>query len=387
MSKRRIISLFACVTQLLAGVLLCGGCTRKEPVPDGKDVDKSQGAIGFTAQTLRVDTKTDALNENTHFAVSDAIVVFGRRESNGQKVIVFPANGGTAGTVVTKQEVSDDEPWNYETSQYWAWNTNSDFYDFLAAHPTGKGTTRMVDGLGNDIPGNMAIKTAYDINNDDYDLLLAARRRSGSEQERTDTVKLRFHHPLTAVRVVVKNDSKDANFTLASYCFKNLVVKGAAKATIDGFGRPEFSWIDTQRRFLEVGNNAPSTLLYGQNNVGVHSFTGNYNLFIPFQLNQTSDGSTEPNDPSAPGYAAALANYKAHLPQLIVDYGAAEPAIIYLKDVQRDPKNGDTSLIDEWEQGVKYTYHISIRLDGDVVVTVITTQWDEIKAETPGILI
>lgn len=375
------------MTLLLAGVLLCGGCARKEIVPEEKTAAQSQEVINFTAQTLRVNTKTDELNDNTSFNVDQSIVVFGRRESSGQKEIVFPANGGTAGTVVTKEEASDDEPWNYGTPQYWKWNNDSDFYDFLAAHPTGKGTTRMVDGSGNDIPGNMAIKTAYDINEDDYDLLYAARRRSGNELARCDTVKLRFHHLLTAVRVVVTNDSQSANFTLASYRFKNIVVKGAAKATIDGFGRPEFSWIDTQRKNSEEGVVSPSNMLYGQNSIGRHTYTGSFSLFIPFALDQTSDGSTEPGNPSDPGYAEALANYKAHLPQLIVDYGATEPAVVYLKDVQRDPKNGDTSLIGEWRQGIKYTYYISIRLDGGVVVSVVSTEWNEIKAETPGILI
>ena len=37
--------------------------------------------------------------------------------------------------------------------------------------------------------------------------------------------------------------------------------------------------------------------------------------------------------------------------------------------------------------GVKYTYHVVIRLDGDVLVTVITTDWDRFDAETPGLLI
>ena len=37
--------------------------------------------------------------------------------------------------------------------------------------------------------------------------------------------------------------------------------------------------------------------------------------------------------------------------------------------------------------GIKYTYNVVIRLDGDVLISVVTTEWDDVVAETPGLLI
>ena len=62
------------------------------------------------------------------------------------------------------------------------------------------------------------------------------------------------------------------------------------------------------------------------------------------------------------------------------------PDPIVLRNVKQ-ARYGSAETIPEWEPGIKYTYNITIRLDGDVLVTVITTEWDEVVAETPGILI
>ena len=59
-------------------------------------------------------------------------------------------------------------------------------------------------------------------------------------------------------------------------------------------------------------------------------------------------------------------------------------AEISLKDIC---PRGDDTPITSWERGVKYTYEISMRLDGGVLVNVVTTDWDTVEAETPGLLI
>ena len=48
--------------------------------------------------------------------------------------------------------------------------------------------------------------------------------------------------------------------------------------------------------------------------------------------------------------------------------------------------DGNSSAITSWEAGKKYTYHIYIRMGG-IYVNVITTQWDPVSAETPGLQI
>ena len=43
--------------------------------------------------------------------------------------------------------------------------------------------------------------------------------------------------------------------------------------------------------------------------------------------------------------------------------------------------------ITQWEAGKKYTYNIHIRYGGGITVHVITTEWNEVKAGTPGLIV
>ena len=43
--------------------------------------------------------------------------------------------------------------------------------------------------------------------------------------------------------------------------------------------------------------------------------------------------------------------------------------------------------ITSWESGVKYRYILEMRIGVGVVVTVKTTPWDVVEAETPGLMI
>ena len=77
------------------------------------------------------------------------------------------------------------------------------------------------------------------------------------------------------------------------------------------------------------------------------------------------------------------------MPRLNVGFTANDTPLtpsILLKDIQRT-KYDTEDPITVWEPGIRYTYHIGIRLDGGIVVRVVTTEWDEIEAETPGLLI
>ena len=258
----------------------------------------------------------------------------------------------------------------------WSWQSEADYYDFLGVYPTRKGTSRM------DIPGNLAISTHYSISNSNYDLMYALYRRHGSDNNRIAAVPLVFRHTLSAVGIVFTNDSNIMDITINSYEFKHMVVSADAKATMDEIGNPEITWINTTRNgnpVRHVDPNSNDALLKGKSKEGSHSYTGAYDFFIPTALDATSNGDPDAQDA------------QDHMPCLVITYTPTghqtKTASILLKDIQRDPFNGDTTPVDVWEPGVRYTYHISIRMDGAVIITVVTTKWEEISAETPGVMI
>ncbi|MBQ9548024.1 MAG: fimbrillin family protein [Bacteroidales bacterium] len=343
-----------------AALSLLGGCVR---IADPGLKPFSEGTIGFEAGSLllRSDAPSRAGSfKDSDFAVDESILMFGQYHDNVNNSIIFN------GTPITKHASS----WDYSPGRAWVWTSEGDWYDFLAAYPTDKGTSVM------DISGNLAIKTDYALASDNYDLLYAAKRRNGNEADLTAVVPMTFRHVLSAVQVVVNNESKYASFTLDSYEFRHLIVQASAKATMDGFGDPEFSFINTVRNGSSVrGYSSLATTLTGTKVSGTHSFEGDFDLFIPGPLDAASNGSSS----------------EEYMPQLVLKYtpdgGVQQTESILLKDIQRDPLHGDTSTIGVWSSGIKYTYYVNIRLDGGVLVTVVTTDWDPVEAETPGLLI
>ena len=353
MKLRRIIRIAAA-----AGALaLWGGCARIDvPEPDG------QTAIGFKAGTLLLqeDAPTKAAEFKGDFAVGDKIAVFGRHYGNSQSADVFK------GTLVEKKS---DVEWEYSPAQAWNWRTEGDYYDFLGVYPSDKGTFRMNDSE------NLAITTYYSLRASNFDLMYALYRRHGSDHDRIAAVPLKFRHALSAVGIVFSNDSNNQDITINSYEFSHMVVSADAKASMDGIGNPEISWINTIRDGDPVRVVTPNVVLTGKNKTGDHSYAGAYDFLIPTALDATSNG---------------IAGDKDSMPHLTVRFtagGEETIASLLLKDIQKDPLNGDTTPVDVWDPGVRYTYHISIRMDGAVQITVVTTRWEEISAETPGVMI
>lgn len=352
-----------------AGALaLWGGCARIDvPEPDSKN------AIVFSArmQLLKDDASTKAGTFKEDFEVGDKIAVFGRRHGNNQSTDVFgetdPDTGIGTGTLVEKTSAT---AWTYSPLKAWYWLTEGDYYDFLAVYPSDKGTTRM------DVPGNLTIQTHYSVNTSNYDLLYALCRRYGSEHDRTSAVPLNFSHALSAVRIIFDNDSNTQDITIDSYEFTHMVVDAYAETTMDVIGHPEILWINTVRNASAIRRVEPGALLTGKSKSGEHRYTGAFDFMIPTSLDATSNG---------------IEGDQEHMPQLVVRFTPAgqstiESAIL-LKNIQRDPMNGDTTPVNIWEPGIRYTYHVSIRLDGGVQIYVITTEWDNVYAETPGVMI
>ena len=75
------------------------------------------------------------------------------------------------------------------------------------------------------------------------------------------------------------------------------------------------------------------------------------------------------------------------MPKILLTFSSgsapSQTVPIILKDVPR----ADSSLLTSWEMGYRYTYFISMRLDGGLLVSITTIAWEDIEAETPGILI
>ena len=144
---------------LILVLLMLAACSKAvEPAVES-------GTIGFEAgvSLLREDgTKASELITATAFEDGDVIRVFGRRVGEGKNTRIF----GNDGAEVTYDASADT--WSYSPLAYWYWVSSGNYYDFLAAYPA-SGAVRMVDGTGEDVPGNLAIRKPYSIETDDYD--------------------------------------------------------------------------------------------------------------------------------------------------------------------------------------------------------------------------
>ena len=355
------------VTFILAAVFALAlsamtGCVKTyDPAPE------SDSAIRFGAGSLLLvdDAPFSRATLTDDFADGNTFAVFGDRVIDDVKTVIF---GGTNGVTVSASD-HDSNPatplvWSYSPARFWYWESNSDYYDFAAVSPAGAGTTRM------DISGNIAVSTHYDIKVQDYDLLGSAYRRRGNVLVPNATVPLSFSHLGSAVRVKVLNNSQSTGVTVDSLRFKNLVVEGDAKVTLDLSGAADKSWINTERNsgFVRVYKPSPSVSV----SAGAY-YESPFWVMIPQRLDQ----------------AAAAGGLVADMPTLFLYYtpsGSSQKSVpITLKDIC--PRDSETP-ISSWVMGTKYTYEISMRLDGGVLVNITTTDWGEtIEAETPGLLI
>lgn len=405
---------------VLAGALLLPAACTRSLEPDAGETDGGDGSIAFEAGiSLLVDDATRATTDwdfinRTAFDPDggETFRAFARRTGEGSNIRIL----GDDGVLVTSSN-HDGDPltplkWNYTPSSFWYWVSVSNYYDFLAAFypdpvpdPSGmteeqiaeiraeKDAHRMEASPGVDIPGAMAIQKSFAIKKDHYDLLMAGTRRSGANANtRSKRVPLTFHHMLCAVRVGITNESTSKTATINSIRFDNLVQKAYAKATIDALDETEFSWINTERTNADsVIYNAGAVLPINNGTLPPTSYT----LLIPADLSVAIDGSLEPDVADYAGrmdeYATDMATFESKLPHLYINYtpqGEVTPrdACIVLRNVKK-ARYGEAETIGEWEMGIKYTYNVVIRLDGDVRISVITTRWDDVDAETPGLLI
>ena len=339
----------ACTLSILAG------CTAKlDPA--------EEGAISFSAWSplLRDDASTKATTES-FVSNDDTFSVFGEKISAGTHTDVF------IGTVVGHEYQEDGgivvkDSWSYTPVKSWSWSSLSDYYDFVAVSPANIGTVK------EDAVGNLSVTTHYDYDNtseaapaggDKYDILGSTYRRSGSDQAtRQDRVSFAFSHMGSAVAIKIINNSTSADVTLNYLQFQNLVVSADAKVSLDNYGSTVLRWANLMPSSKEVRRLSPGKTINHGNN-----WTSEFQIMIPQNLTY-------------------------YEPKLLLNYTVAgtttDPDVeIPLNGIERD----DGTPITSWEIGVKYIYIISMRLDGGLLVTVTTTPWDSVEAETPGILI
>lgn len=341
----------------LAGcILLAAGCIQRG------SLEPSGTPIGFSAGSALLrddDTKSGTLKTGPQFDPGDRISVYGWHA--GPRQLVFDDQ---------LVEYEGAGQWTYSPVRSWEWQGAGDSYDFLAIHhyqtadphPSAVVSPRLI------------VSQLYHVS-DNYDLMMAGVRRSYGEDSRNRAVALNFQHMCSAVRILVYNDSEEADFTLNAYAFKNIAFQATARAQIND-GDVSFDWAGAQRvAATEVGGASAigQTLAHGSASPG---YTSPFDLMIPMNLDDELGAGT------------------GHWPSLVLRFtqdgeSLEEEREVNLKDVFRLGANEEETQepLLRWERGAVYTYKIHVRLDGGIVVHVETTDWDVVEAETPGLLI
>lgn len=334
------------IAAVLGALSLAGGCARTYDLTPEETA--SSEAISFSASSLllRDDAGTKSTTEG-FISNDDTFSIFGERvTSANQHSLVF--NGVTVEHLYNPPT----DIWQYNPLGFWLWSSQADRYDFVAVSPAGIGSEN------EHAVGNLSVSTHYDLTEDDYDILAATYRRSGSEWgERFNSVDLSFSHMGSAVGITIQNNSQNKPVTLNYIQFRNLVVSADAKASLDNYGRTNIRWANQMPDAAAVRQLTP-----GQSISASGSYSGEYQIMIPQNLVT---------------YGAVMdVNYTVG--------GFTYTETFTLALIERS----DGTPITAWEIGHKYTYNISMRMDGGLLVTVSTTPWDvPVEAETPGILI
>lgn len=347
------------VLSFAAATLALTGCS-KQPVAEhgGAEID-------FSAHSVQLETVTKgggALREGTEFAVNEKILVSAWHHRKSE--LVF------SNQEVTKTAV---DPWSYTPKKKWRWE-DSDYYDFFAV-PDGVSATP-ADGEP------FSLSVTYDATGSQYDLLMAGVRHKISDSNPSRVVDLNFQHMLSAVKVFFYKYTGGEAVVVTSFHFTDLI----ASADVNGY------WDDGYKRFDSRLTNTLrlSTEQFGENRIEPWTNPANYLI-----------NSTTPYDP---GFFDLL------LPQdLDPDTGAPSLVVRYMDNVDKDPDDGiflpteytsdpiplkdipvkgtTDQFITRWEPGHKYIYEVHILFNGGVLVNVVSTEWDEIPAQTPGLMI
>lgn len=345
---------------VFAAVLMTVGCKR-EPVPvtDGAE-------ICFEACAVQLEeTKSVAsLDHRTGFDLNDEMSVYAWHSKEATKV--FDNQTVTCPAVYT-------DKWTYSPKKKWRWQ-DDDYYDFLAVTKKVGGVAlapASVTSLAPTSSSPFSLSVPYDARTDHYDLMMAGTRRRVTDVDPSAVVPMNFKHMLSAVRVLFYKDPGSQRFVITSYGFTDLVV---AADLILGWNETDkvckLRLDNTEHNHqAQFGFNREAAEPWLEDDKFVPLYDpGFYDLLIPQNLD--SDDS--------PSLAVTFRD------DVTDSWNKYEPEHIPLKDIKI--KNTDTPIT-AWEPGKVYTYEVHILLNGGVLVNVITTEWDEIEALTPGLMI
>ncbi len=349
---------------VFAAVLMTVGCKREPAtVTDGAE-------ISFEACAVQLEeTKSVAsLDHRTGFDLNDEMSVYAWHSKESTKV--FDNQTVTCPAVYT-------DKWTYSPKKKWRWQ-DDDYYDFLAVTKKVGGVAlapASVTSLAPTSSSPFSISVPYDARTEHYDLMMAGTRRRVTDVDPSAVVPMNFKHMLSAVRVVFYRDAGSQSFVVTSYRFRDLVVAAniiwgwdetdkVCKVRLDNTEHTHLKQFGFDREAEEPWLNADLFL----NTINSTYNPGFYDLLIPQNLDS--------EDPPSLVVTFHDNTYLA--------WNLYEPDPIPLKDIKI--KNTDTPIT-AWEPGKVYTYEVHILLNGGVLVNVITTEWDEIEAFTPGLMI
>lgn len=334
--------------------LVISGCAMRldSPVQD-------EAPIGFSAESaLLRDDATKAGSPKVYFRADDRFYVYGTKTRQGNRYTVFC--GDAVGTL-------NGTSWDYTPHRFWDFTCSS--YDFLAiAGPDGN---QSIFCNPADAAGTLSAQVSYDPTVAQYDLMAAAARRR-LESQTTTPVHFQFAHLLSAVCVVVFNDSPEMSITLNSYRFQNLCTQGRSLVEQSGDNVAISSeWLSPGYNTNRVLGSAPGATL-------------------PAGTRFPEAGSPYVTDLMIPQEFGLNLSY---IPRLVLNYqyreeGESEDTVIETSvRLEEIYIKGSDELITRWLPGVRYIYEIHIRMGGGVRVNVRVAPWEEVQAETPGITI
>ena len=360
-----------------ACTLFLAGCARTlGPV-------ESDGAIRFTAGSpLLRDDATKAGVPKDAFGNGDSFFVWGAKTISTTRHTVF------SGVQVTLDTQDDDNPlndvWDYDNHRFW--DSNASQYDFIAVSgPASAATTDCTPSNA----GRLEADVSYSPLAEQYDLMAACYQRSPVT---TDRIDFQFQHILSAVSVQIINDSPTLPVTLNYYGFKFIATSGTCQLRQSGSSLATV----TMGSWMSLGGFS-SDILLGMK--GLTPAVSPATLVTPSQADYE-----DPADPENPLYnfyptstvtdlmiPQDLDPVSGSVPQLAIEYvyddGVSHtvPTTIPLREIKN--RGSESSYITSWQPGKKYHYEIHIRLGGGIRVTVTTTDWDVVNAETPGLAI
>ncbi len=334
--------------------LFVPGCTKQ------RDLDVDGGEIRFSASSVQLVEETKSgvtsLDHRTEFNEHDVIKVFAWHNEEGQIFTGEPV------------ELTDatNHVWTYSPKKRWNW-TDNDWYDFLAVPST-------ISGAVSTAPTSSSafcLSVHYDPRVSQQDLLMAGTRRRVTDENPSDVVQLDFQHMLSAIKVIFYRDSGSQKFVITSFGFDDLIVSADILGYWDEFAKMFTFRTDNrerthQKQFGEDRNYAKPWLEPAKY---VDTYDcGFYDLLIPQNL-ETDDSPS------------LVVTFRDDVTGVYNEY---TPDPIPLKDIVNKSTGAPIS---QWEPGHVYVYEVHIMLNGGVLVNVITTKWEDIPAQTPGLMI